>query len=222
MSTSRPFAYNPSPNPLISGTTQVGDIAIGVNPTLNYFGGAGGVQWWQGPDEELGYIVAKPIPPLTQPNPLNIPAGVAFGRSLFTEEAFITNTKSSKTVNLNPFAVALKEGIVTLSPPMDNWVDIQKSPDLLIVDPNLQVYRASDNLNVLQVGDWKTTVATTTVATIASGRNWFTNQVTNDTQTVTGAGITTNLQYYVGGIITCVSGSVVKVCDIDYCELQLK
>ena len=94
MSISRPFAYNPSPNPLISGTTQVGDIAIGVNPTLDYFGGAGGVQWWQGPDEELGYIVAKPIPPLTQPNPLNIPAGVAFGRSLFTEEAFILLAES--------------------------------------------------------------------------------------------------------------------------------
>jgi hypothetical protein len=89
MPTSRPFAYNPSPNPLISGTTQVGDIAIGVNSTLDYFGGAGGVQWWQGPDEDLGYIVAKPIPPLTQPNPLNIPAGVAFGRSLFTEQSFI-------------------------------------------------------------------------------------------------------------------------------------
>jgi len=94
MSTSRPFAYNPSPNPLISGTTQVGDIAIGVNPNLDYFGGAGGVQWWQGPDEDLGYIVAKPIPPLTQPNPLNIPAGVAFGRSLFTEEAFILLAES--------------------------------------------------------------------------------------------------------------------------------
>jgi hypothetical protein len=89
MSTSRPFAYNPSPNPPIDGTNQVGDIAIGVDPNLNYFGGAGGVQWWQGPDEELGYIVAKPIPPLTQPNPLNIPAGVAFGRSLFTEQSFI-------------------------------------------------------------------------------------------------------------------------------------
>ena len=94
MSTSRPFAYNPSPNPLISGTTQVGDIAIGVNPNLDYFGGAGGVQWWQGPDEDLGYIVAKPIPPLTQPNPLNIPAGVAFGRSLFTEESFILLAES--------------------------------------------------------------------------------------------------------------------------------
>ncbi len=94
MSTSRPFTYNPSPNPLISGTTQVGDIAIGVNPNLDYFGGAGGVQWWQGPDEELGYIVAKPISPLTQPNPLNIPAGVAFGRSLFTEQSFIDLAES--------------------------------------------------------------------------------------------------------------------------------
>ena len=97
----------------------------------------------------------------------------------YTTSNVVTQPIASRTVNLNPFAVALKEGIVTLSPPMDNWVDIQKSPDLLIVDPNLQVYRASDNLNVLQVGDWKTTVATTTVATIASGRNWFTNQVTN-------------------------------------------
>jgi len=94
MSTSRPFAYNPSPNPNISGTTQIGDIAIGVDPTLDYFGGAGGVQWWEGPDEDLGYIVAKPIPPLNQPNPLTIPAGVAFGRSLFTEEAFILLAES--------------------------------------------------------------------------------------------------------------------------------
>ena len=98
----------------------------------------------------------------------------------YTTSNVVTQPIASRTVNLNPFAVAfLKEGIVTLSPPMDNWVDIQKSPDLLIVDPNLQVYRASDNVNVLQVGDWKTTVATTTVARIASGRNWFTNQVTN-------------------------------------------
>jgi len=94
MSTSRPFAYNPSPNPTISGTTQVGNIAIGVDPTLNYFGGVGGVQWWEGPDEELGYIVAKPVSSIDQPNPLNIPAGVAFGRSLFTEESFILLAES--------------------------------------------------------------------------------------------------------------------------------
>lgn len=94
MSTSRPFAYNPSPNPTIPGTNQVGDIAIGVDPTLDYFGGVGGVQWWEGPDEELGYVVAKPISLESQPNPLNIPAGVAFGRSLFTEQAFILLAES--------------------------------------------------------------------------------------------------------------------------------
>ena len=100
----------------------------------------------------------------------------------YTTSNVVTQPIASRTVNLNPFAVALKEGITTLSPPMDNWVDTQKSPDLLIVDPNLQVYRASDQVNVLQVGDWKTTVATTSVATIAGGRNWILNQVTNYTQ----------------------------------------
>lgn len=100
----------------------------------------------------------------------------------YTTANVVTQPIASRTVNLNPFAVSIREGIVTLSPPMDNWVDTQKSPDLLIVDPNLQVYRASDNLNVLQVGDWKTTIATTSIDTIARGRNWFTNQVTNYVQ----------------------------------------
>lgn len=94
MATSRPFAYNPSPNPPIAGTLQVGDIAVGVDPSLDYYGGVGGVQWWQGPDEDLGYIVAKPVPSLNQPNPLNIAAGVAFGRSSFTEQAFIALAES--------------------------------------------------------------------------------------------------------------------------------
>ena len=100
----------------------------------------------------------------------------------YTTSNVITQPIASRTVNLNPFGVTLNQGVVSLSPPMDNWVDTQKSPDLLIVDPNLQVYRASDTVNVLQVGDWKTTVATTSVATIARGGNWFTNQVTNYTQ----------------------------------------
>ena len=95
----------------------------------------------------------------------------------------VTQRIASRTTNLNPFLVALNQGVVTLSPPMDNWVDTERAPDLLIVDPNLQVYRASDQVNVLQVGDWKTTVTTTTDNVIASGRNWRVNQVTTyDTQ----------------------------------------
>jgi hypothetical protein len=93
----------------------------------------------------------------------------------------VTQRIASRTVNLNPFSVSLNSGTLTLSPPMDNWVDTERSPDLLIVDPNLQVYRASDQVNVLQVGDWKTTVATSTDNVISAGRNWRVNQVTTYT-----------------------------------------
>ena len=53
---SRPFAFNR--NPPISGTQQVGDIAIGT-PDVGFE--ASGVQWWNGPDESIGYVIAKPV-----------------------------------------------------------------------------------------------------------------------------------------------------------------
>jgi hypothetical protein len=59
MSTTRPFAYNPSLTP-IGGTTQVGTLAIGYGP-LDYSTMPGGVEWWNGPDEDLGYVVASPV-----------------------------------------------------------------------------------------------------------------------------------------------------------------
>lgn len=54
MATSRPFAYNPGT--AIPGTTQIGNLAIGT-PTNGF--GSTGLQWWNGPDEEAGYIIAK-------------------------------------------------------------------------------------------------------------------------------------------------------------------
>jgi len=71
MPTARPFAYNTgSPIP---GTLQIGDLAIGVDPQ-DYSTNPGGVQWWNGPDEDLGYVIAHPTPAGNQPNPLGIPA----------------------------------------------------------------------------------------------------------------------------------------------------
>jgi hypothetical protein len=63
MATTRPFAYNPSQTP-ISGATQIGDLAIGY-PSVGFTNS--GLQWWNGPDEELGYVVCKPIPLDNQP-----------------------------------------------------------------------------------------------------------------------------------------------------------
>jgi hypothetical protein len=66
MATARPFAYNPPPNAVIEGTEQVGSLAIGV-PTSGF---TSNPQFWNGPDEELGYVIAKPISGNTQPTPL--------------------------------------------------------------------------------------------------------------------------------------------------------
>jgi hypothetical protein len=88
MSFARPFAYNTGST--ISGTEQLGDLAIGVDD-LDYTGGVGGVTWWNGPDEDLGYIICRPNFSGTQPNPVGIPAYVRFLRSkLKTEESFVS------------------------------------------------------------------------------------------------------------------------------------
>ena len=64
MATARPFAYNPgSP---ISGTEQLGDLAVGTPDG----GFTNNPQFWNGPDEELGYVIALPVPNNTQPTPL--------------------------------------------------------------------------------------------------------------------------------------------------------
>jgi hypothetical protein len=90
MSVSRPFAYNPPPNQPISGTTQVGTLAVGDINWI-YQQNYGGVTWWQGPDEELGYVICNPVSGGTQPNPLSISAYVGFKRSkLLTEPSFIS------------------------------------------------------------------------------------------------------------------------------------
>lgn len=50
----------------------------------------------------------------------------------------------------------------------------------------------------------------------------FTRLDTNQTQTISGTGLSTITQFYLGGLITCVAGGVVKVCDMDSVTVQLK
>jgi hypothetical protein len=58
MSTSRPFGFNSEKTP-IPNTEQYGDLVVGDNSMdLPYDENYGGVQWWNGPDEDLGYVIA--------------------------------------------------------------------------------------------------------------------------------------------------------------------
>ena len=77
MATARPFSFNTGST--ISGATQVGNLGIGVDP-LPWCNHIGGVTWYMGADEELGYIIARPNPPLYRPR---------FLRSAFTEQGFL-------------------------------------------------------------------------------------------------------------------------------------
>lgn len=86
MPSSRPFAYNPTRNP-IDGVSQVGDLAVG-RPTAGY--ASTGLQWWGGPDEDLGYVICHAMPSNNQPAPGGTSASVGFNRTgVFTDAAFI-------------------------------------------------------------------------------------------------------------------------------------
>jgi cell division septation protein DedD len=90
MAIARPFAYNLGSQ--IAGTEQVGDLSVGT-PTSGF---TNSPQYWNGPDEELGYVIAVPVPDNTQPTEIpGVFASVAFYRSAdLTAESFVelTNT----------------------------------------------------------------------------------------------------------------------------------
>ena len=113
MPTVRPFAYNPS-RTLISGTIQVGDLAVGT-PTSGF---TGPPQWWMGPDEDLGYVITESVSGGTQPT--NIPgvtASVGFFRTedflessfinlaqiISTNQTFISGNEASLWLNANGY-----------------------------------------------------------------------------------------------------------------------
>lgn len=90
MATSRPFAYNTGST--LPYTEQVGDIAIGTGG-VEYAANYGGLKWWGGPDEDLGYVITHTVPAGNQPNPLNVPAYLGFWRSPSkTEQSFVDYT----------------------------------------------------------------------------------------------------------------------------------
>jgi hypothetical protein len=91
MTTTTPVGFNPSQSP-ISGTLQVGNLAVGVT-AQEYSRNPGGVKFWMTPDQDLGYVIAKPIPSGDQPYNINISATAAyvgFSRSTdLTQSSFV-------------------------------------------------------------------------------------------------------------------------------------
>ena len=119
----------------------------------------------------------------------------------YTSANLASQVLASNVININPFSVAVYSGTMTMNPPMDNWVDNAKQPDLLIVDPDLQIYQSSNTLNTLSVGDWKTIPGTTTTKTsssssVVSTSTAVTTTTSSTTQTYASLSQLTTLGYY--------------------------
>jgi hypothetical protein len=78
MSTARPFSYNTGP--LVPGTEQFGTLVVGIG-NHRYDENYGGLQWWNGPDEELGYVIGTSVPTQDQPSPIGNVGNVQFWRT---------------------------------------------------------------------------------------------------------------------------------------------
>ena len=81
----RPFAYNTGSS--IPGTEQHGNLAVGT-PDSGF--AATGLKWWNGPDENTGYVIAKQDPSGTHIGADGQTAYLGFNRSdSLTDASFI-------------------------------------------------------------------------------------------------------------------------------------
>ena len=113
----RPFAYNNGAP--IPGTAQIGDLAIGY-PDSGFVGS--GLKWWNGPDEDLGYVIAKPDPSGSHIGADGEAAYLGFHRSLEKTEGslislveslygqtFITGSAAKSWLNSNGYWTSFGE-----------------------------------------------------------------------------------------------------------------
>lgn len=89
MATSTALGYNTGST--ITGTQQIGNLAVVTATTANPSSSPNGVKFWMGPDQDIGYVIAQSVPSLDQPTPvLGVTAGVGFYRSTdLTENSFL-------------------------------------------------------------------------------------------------------------------------------------
>lgn len=85
---SRAFTYNPTGGP-IEGTLLQGNLSIQDDP-LDYSSKPGNLTWWQGPDEDLGYVIATIFPASNRSTPVGNLGSVRFWRTkTFSDLEFV-------------------------------------------------------------------------------------------------------------------------------------
>jgi hypothetical protein len=97
MATSTALGYNTGST--LSGTYQLGIFAVVTGDTANPSLSPNGVKFWMGPDEELGYVVAIPVPQGNQPTFVEVSGFLGFIRSDCTTLSFLGMVNSTFNQN---------------------------------------------------------------------------------------------------------------------------
>ena len=72
----------------------------------------------------------------------------------YSNTSIVTQQLASRTLNLNPLAIPYYQGVLSLYPPMNNWVDNTVAPDLLVADADSLV-ATTNGLNSTNVNNWQ-------------------------------------------------------------------
>ena len=141
MSTSRPFAYNTgSP---IAGTEQIGDLAIGF-PTEGF--SSTGLAWWNGPDEQLGYVVAQSVSDNSQPTPIEgVFASVGFFRSSALTESSFVNLANTLAAGATSWGPSEGDQAKTWLNSNGYWTSFESSEDIDQTDLILYINASNDS-----------------------------------------------------------------------------
>ena len=100
----------------------------------------------------------------------------------YTTANVVTQQLASNTISVNPFSVAIYEGVATMNPPMDNWVNPKETPAILINDPIMQISQAPRGLTYINAGDYHSLPGTTSLLASAETIGAINNDYVSQTQ----------------------------------------
>jgi len=154
----------------------------------------------------------------------------------YTTETFVNQPLFSRTVNLNPYLVFNWNGVITLDPSSDNWVDTHVRPDVNVnLNGENDVYTIlADNVNNpsssgVRWSDWQTIVngipqttnqlsTSSAVSTQQSGdrtlQTTTTTTVNNQTTTVTDQLARVGVEIKTGAVQTVTRDLGSKIVDV--------
>ena len=181
MATARPFAYNTGS--AITGTEQVGNLAVGT-PTNGF--SSTGLKWWNGPDEDLGYVIAHQTPS-GQPGADGTTANLGFFRSdVLTDNSFIS---LSETIANQSFASA--SAAKTWLNSNGYWTSWESSGPTLLADLD-----ASNSSSYPGTGtDWFDLTSNNNDGTLNAGSGTLTYGTTNGGEFDLSGGLNTRIQF---------------------------